>query len=263
VGPHLDDAFLKLARARTHLKALQSSWEAFVKTEPYTITEEIETDGTQYVMRIRILAEPPREWSLIIGDFVHALRTSLDHVAYALAWKKLDADPGTKSEFPICKDESVFARDSTQKKFALFPDEAREVAIQIQPFKLKERGEAPENAALWVIHDLDTIDKHRRLHVVNTSMWRGSLGISTMRDVNVRMDELVTIDGPVKDRDVLAQMAVEVTGPNPKLDVNTQPTIAVTIGYDAPGFDLAIPGVCAALLKEAELVVRRFERFLP
>jgi hypothetical protein len=97
-----------------------------------------------------------------MGDVVHNLRSSLDH----LAWQLVEAGggtPGRQTYFPIT--------ESVKKYKAAIKSGAIE-GMSAGARKLVEASQryATNDDTLWNIHELDRIDKHRLLIPVATSL---------------------------------------------------------------------------------------------
>jgi hypothetical protein len=114
----------------------------------------------------RFLA-PPRECRLAFGDAVHQLRSSLDHIVYALA-QPLTTDPKVlrKIDFPIYIDENLFnGSKGVGHLRRLFSADQFAAIVRAQPYK--RNPVAPHTEWLWVLSELDNIDKHRTILVVD------------------------------------------------------------------------------------------------
>jgi hypothetical protein len=91
----------------------------------------------------------------------------LDHIVYALVdGRTADRRILRKIDFPIYGREDLFGQSKGVGHLrALLPtDQFREILVS-QPFK--RCCEAPESDWLWVLHELDNIDKHRPILVVD------------------------------------------------------------------------------------------------
>src|SRR4051812_32779762 len=106
----LGGARTKLQRAEEHLGQLVAEHERFLgERNPYRMLPEVDPDpGYDTLWRVKIVDPPPLEkWSALVGDCVHALRSALDHTAYAVVQINR---PGTDyAEFPILRDKYVGA----------------------------------------------------------------------------------------------------------------------------------------------------------
>lgn len=147
----------KLVHARRHATQLEATCAAWLAGEPVLneLHPSVLKDRLNMVLRIR--SQPPlTAMALILGDVLHALRSSLDSLAWELA--HIDgAEP--KSErgiyFPICSTEA----DWKQKAAALatWPEDALARVEILQPFKMDDPWLSP---LAW-LHDLNIQEKHR------------------------------------------------------------------------------------------------------
>lgn len=128
-------------------------------------------------------ALPPQElipkWHCFVGDIVHNLRSSLDHLACAMVLE--GGGKVTNSiYFPLAESEAAFEKRIVNG--CLLGARASDINVvrQLKPY----RGGADR---LFQLHRLDNIDKHRRILVVPPNMLvmsfpfgadqRGGLGI--------------------------------------------------------------------------------------
>ena len=114
------------------------------------------------------LLAPSRECRLAFGDAIHQLRSSLDHITYEMVRQvTTDVSVLRKVDFPIFVDQALFDNQSRSVKLLrqyLRPEQF--AAIEgTQPYKRKPS--APETDPLWILSELDNIDKHRTILVVD------------------------------------------------------------------------------------------------
>lgn len=93
------------------------------------------------------------------GDTVQNLRSALDHLANQLVWVGSGGSPSRRVEFPIAKDSMTYEREKATKVKGMCP-KAIKAIDDLKPYK-------DGNAALWKIHELNNIDKHRTLFTVD------------------------------------------------------------------------------------------------
>lgn len=141
--------------------------------------------------------EIPAGIGLIIGDCLHNLRSALDNLAYSL----LLAGPGpvtdkmkAKSEFPIIGDEAQgqsgqgdrLLKDASHRYSGWKPG-AKQAVKAMQPY---QQGQDFRRHPLWLLHDLNNIDKHRFLHTAaaySTAVGQGvAYGLEAVRRENLR-----------------------------------------------------------------------------
>lgn len=153
----------KLERAKVHFSALGQAMQTLTNRH-YDLVKEADTR----VWRVVFREDPPaipRDWSLILGDGLHNLRSSLDALAYALAARNSGQPTDSHArniQFPICDSHEEFQkrRDSNLRRLSA----AAQAAIEImQPYHVSEWG---GGNPLGLLRDLSNVDKHRRLVIV-------------------------------------------------------------------------------------------------
>lgn len=95
MGDLVPSYILKLDRAREHLDALKAEIAAFDDSHPYTVTKHRE--GSEEVWLLQFTSPLPPHVSLVGADFVHNVRSGLDHLAAAL----VPASRRDSTSFPI------------------------------------------------------------------------------------------------------------------------------------------------------------------
>ena len=97
---------------RKHFINFQSELNLWTGDKPYGIRRECRLEGKRHVIIVDILKAPPLDrWSLIAADCVGNLRSTLDHLVYALAVRNTGKNPppdARKLQFPICDTETSF-----------------------------------------------------------------------------------------------------------------------------------------------------------
>lgn len=171
----------KLLRADVHIDALDEAVQDWLDRGGYTLVEKTDAQTGYQIICAEIKEPPDPDWPLIIGDAVHNLRSALDHIAFDLtvAYQE-DTNPGQpisrdlirSSEFPVIPTvnertgmtgdaEHRFDSAAGSKLAGVHPD-ARAAIKAAQPY---HRGAQSETHELWLVHDLDRVDKHRELIV--------------------------------------------------------------------------------------------------
>lgn len=209
---------LKLKRASEHVEALKDSIDCWLGTDAYTISREIDPETRDTVRWAKIKSPPPPELALLTGDAVHNLRSALDHTVYYLAERNLGTLTNEIEEalmFPIVgnqnrkgepADGSAIFKDFLRRNpgpLTGVPASARSFIEREQPYQWADTPDTPNAFKyhwLWVLHDLDRIDKHRRLAV--TTAYLSTPYITTPEGVDPKIT-WSRADGPVNDGDKL------------------------------------------------------------
>jgi hypothetical protein len=166
---NLDGVREKIRRANEHFAKFNESvrqWGTSEnKTDPFSIHNDRERK-TLIVAHKEVSANNP-DWPLLAGDIVHNLRSSLDHLVCQLAiLNGNDISCCNRTYFPVCICTSDFGK---ARKFIepLIVAEAFTEIENLQPYKAAaQTGLNPKHNTLWIINDLDIIDKHRLMVVV-------------------------------------------------------------------------------------------------
>jgi hypothetical protein len=158
----LSGVLLKIDRATAHLNDLDRRAERIEEACRKAIVRERDEQQSEYVFRFNRVPTIPVVLSTIIGDAIHNLRVSLDHLAWQLVIAT-GGTPSTRTTFPILEaPPSADRSGSTRPQINPgIPEDLREILDEVQPYKRPK----PAHHELAVLHRLDIIDKHRELLV--------------------------------------------------------------------------------------------------
>jgi hypothetical protein len=169
------DSGLKYRRGCDHFAPLETEWQRFTQG----FNSELQTTVLPGELQFRLgrFSElPTSEWSVVVGDCVQNFRAALDHMAWHLSVRERGAHP-TRIEFPIFGDQAQYQRDAP-RKVAGVPTAATKIIESLQPF---HRGPAFAEHPLWKLHELATIDKHRRFHIGHVSLEAVTVSVGSDR----------------------------------------------------------------------------------
>lgn len=196
--PHLlTNAYCKTDRAKVHLDELKAEIDSFLKSNPYTISyqDEPERDAVRYQIVVR---QPHIGIYLIAADVLQCLRTALDQAVWSLvrlADPDPDADP-SNTEFPIFTEAPLDrkSRSRFDSKLGNMGMEARKFIESLQPYK-RPAGAPLSAHLLWQLHELNRIDKHRRILVSATINVTARTTFSAMVDPDFAIPPEITPTG--------------------------------------------------------------------
>jgi hypothetical protein len=155
---------IRLRRVESQVKRIEASYRRFEpRLERYRLRVEPNEDRTEHIERIYMDWRIRDWWSVAVGEIMHNLRATLDNLVWQLVIGNNDHKPGKQHEFPIASDEGWY-EENAPRKLCHVPAAARTIIDQVQPYRrpAKELRAHP----LWVVHNLNRIDKHHLLHVV-------------------------------------------------------------------------------------------------
>lgn len=147
----ITSSLLKIDRANSHIQELKRMVSTFLDSNPYRLF--IKEDELQNVIGFEITETLPAHVPLIIGDAVHNLRSSLDFLACSLVER---AGKSTNNVyFPFAKSQTELSTAIRNRNiYKAGQDVVQIIRDEIRPYKTG-------NHALWALHKLDVIDKHK------------------------------------------------------------------------------------------------------
>jgi hypothetical protein len=253
---HVMDAVrLKADWAHDHIADLDSAMERFFdsKPNPYRIEWERDSQTSEYVYHFRGASPYPRDIVGHVGDALHNLWSSLDHLAWQLVIAN-GGSPGRDTCFPIWgplnKDPNGFFYKSVK---GIRPDAIKDIAAQ-EPYK-------GGNDKLWLLHELDRLDKHREILGIGTTHLGHSALPSKKREA--QEDWIESHPGtelvPPMDHLVVSAAQVRMLKPGDELlrvpyaEYDPHMDFRLAVAFDVPGVVEAKPVLDT--LREMEQVV--------
>jgi len=165
--PELESARLKLNRAREHIEGLKTEQERWAKDHPqpfaWRLQDDVEPD--RILGLISQMDDPPGFMSTIVGDIVHNLRSSLDHITWQLVQHgtctSLKPSDETQIQLPIYNTLPEF--DANRKRRLPGVLDVQETIVRrYQPY---QRGVAAADHPFAILEVLSNTDKHRNIHL--------------------------------------------------------------------------------------------------
>lgn len=247
----------KFERALEQRGEIQVQVQAFVESDFYEIATERDYRG-RIVGRAVNVKTPDDKLSLLIGEFVHSVRSGLDHLVHRLAQhttSNLPASWAKSSAFPIFKSGPEFRgekqgrRGASPKMRGLSPSAQRSLE-RLQPY---HRRRTPMLWALWQLEELSNLDKHRDMPLTGAVPAQGSVAIK-FNTPGVGVVGQRIFPGPIEERRrLIGIMAENVTKPSDlELDLHVKAAVAFDRKADPPsvrGWPLptVIDGILMAL----------------
>jgi hypothetical protein len=173
----------KHQHAQDHLARLRDVCDQYQSTNPLEVRPEPTDVPYQTAYRLRQFTPIPVAISLIVGDLVHCLRSSLDSLVFGIVRHGLAREMTEKEEmacqFPICSSPDDFNMFFTRPRAKIMDDRVRRAFHGVQPFfwlenmkmisvkgaKTLSYEEDSRLRSLTSVARLSNIDKHRRLTV--------------------------------------------------------------------------------------------------
>jgi hypothetical protein len=177
----------KFARALEHLQDIHDAVDRFKTDNPGIARRDTDSEPNPRIWRIRgyLTKEPDRDMEVLVGDFIHNLRASLDHLAAALK-----PDRGkSKTVFPTVGEDPWRRKANTRRyvdrnpwvrKGFLRNIEGMHPTAQAYIKRLQPYNEAYDSNThmLSILNTLDNADKHYELMDIRTGFTNAHLTIT-------------------------------------------------------------------------------------
>lgn len=196
IGDPLDWPRLKLERAHEHTVALDAEIADFLASHPYVAIAEIDPDQGCHVFRLRVRAQPPPRLGLLVGDCLHNLRSTLDHLVWQLA-RTTTPTPSPLTEFPLFERAAAYP-PGAKGRLQHVPPAAHPLIEAMQPYH------GGDFSRLRTLHTLSNIDKHRTI-LLCAGVALQSLAFDEVWQFASPIEELVTWRA-ADDGDVLVRL---------------------------------------------------------
>lgn len=216
---------MKLQRAEEHFGQLAAEHAAFLGRNPYRmlVEDDPERESHAFLWRAKIVEQPPLEkWSSLIGECVHALRSALDHTAYALVNNKGMVSEDRPS-FPILMNPASWNSTHPDKLPGVDPN-ALALIERMQPYY-----PGTGSPALANINELDIIDKHRRLNLVTATVEGTSWSV-----LGAELADVEDGIGPFVDGSVVGRWLLVPDAPDEKMHLQTNFVFGIAMGGGEP-----------------------------
>lgn len=161
----------KISRAEEHIDALasytaESLGDRFKRISIGLYYDRDAGEHVLYVSKMPDLSTELQRASLILGDAVHNLRSSLDHLVcqLAIAHTKNNVRKMGAIQFPICDTEDFWKQQKARRLQEVAPDDCTKIQ-RFQPFMGKdlERSIGKAFHPLVMLRYLSNLDKHQRI----------------------------------------------------------------------------------------------------
>lgn len=219
IGPRL-----KVERAKQHVQQLSTDLGSFVKANPIGLIREDNAKTGQSRWRVTGVKPLPLMWSCYIGDTVHNLRSALDLLVCDLV-RANGQQVRRKTSFPFSDTRKKFETDGLARIKGVSPTAIR-LFQRLKPYKGRNGGKA-----LFLIHELDVLDKHKMIIPVGAGYARIAIKLDAPTLPGRPAPEGLRISFAPKDRQFpLQDGAIVFAAPIGEIDYDPQVTIQVAFG---------------------------------
>lgn len=252
--PEIASLRSKLERALQHRSEMQELVKSYLDSDIFEISTELDY-RKRVVGRAVNVKTPGPELSVLIGDFVHSLRSFLDQAVFQIATAETQPMPqewAKTSAFPIFNSGPEFRGEGRSRgaayKMRGLPASAKTRIEHLQPF---HRRRAPLLWAMWQLEQLSNMDKHRQMPLTGAIPASGSVSIE-FKSSGVKAFGHQIYPGPIEERRRMMHVRTEgVLRPEDvELGFQVKPYVAFDRRSDPPavrGWPLAevVDGILA------------------
>jgi hypothetical protein len=240
--PSLEGIDLKLNRAADRFGALTKAANKFLSDpKSCTLAMEDHPQPPGLILRVKEATSPPLELGLLIGEVVQQYRSALDHLAFQLlianTQGRIPVKLAKRSEFPIFNSGPEFRGKNSRKgkpswgsglgKIRGIHPDAQAVIERLQPY---HRRKNPGTRALWQLHELANIDKHRLLHITYGGQ-RGSTATFVKARNVAQINGPGFIPRPFKRNAIVAEYKVLPVDPRYGYELHMEPEVLTHITF--------------------------------
>jgi hypothetical protein len=240
----------KVARAKGHRDYLARRVALFQQRPAHRVVTTAEADGLEHVVRIHRLRPVPPEWAVILAEFLYDLRSALDNLMWALVLANGE-QPGRYTYFPVLREEND---KSFTRMTAGASAEVISVVRSVQPYL---RGDGARLDSLFLLHELNRLDKHRALTVVTVVPNKGDFYVPA--ELAGRFAIRSTLQPLHDGAEVLRFILRE---PQPQIDVRPAVTLAVRIMETESTPYLEFPADLDHIYRAATEVIQRLRSYM-
>ena len=190
----LNGCWAKLDRAEETLQNLDSEFASFIERDPKPFDIVGKHNGAEYQFIVRGDPILPPRFSVLIGEIIHHLRSTLDHLIWALVIRN-SRSPDRNNQFPICTTKEKFEDVCQNGMLKGVSGRATKIIQELQPFN----NATPKDTIFYVLHEYDIVDKHRLLLVTATVAQMGQ-----EIEVAVNQNKPTDIGPPMKTPSIIA-----------------------------------------------------------
>jgi len=144
----------KVDRAKEHVNYLKVLSKKFLDSSPYKVQANHNNQTGEHEWFLTEAADIPADISLVAGDALQNMRSTLDHLVWQLIIVNNQAPKPGITGFPITETAQEYTTAKIRRKINGLSRTAESAIDALKPYK-------GGNDPLWRLHCMNNIDKHR------------------------------------------------------------------------------------------------------
>ncbi|MEA3245803.1 MAG: hypothetical protein U9Q74_06575 [Gemmatimonadota bacterium] len=169
---------IKIKRANQHISDLHAAIETMAAGNRDGLAKDRTPQGDTVVF-VHFDRTTDPLWGAVVGEVLHNLRSGLN-----MLWRHVCENAGNpvrgEADFPIYATPEAFDAMSRRKPKTRMQG-VMEVYCALKPYK-------GGNAALWLLHDLNNIDKHQLVTLTNRAVTHGVVRVQLGPDIPTTLE---------------------------------------------------------------------------
>ena len=153
--PSLDGCRRKVERAKHHIENITADARSFLASCGYRFRRDHQGDPPSLILTVEQINLPqvPEQFSIVAGEAIYQLRTTLDHLVFELI-RSQNQVPTRKNSWPILTKKHMMAFEGKTKGVS---PSALKLIESLQPYQM---GVRYKDHTLWRLRELNDWDKH-------------------------------------------------------------------------------------------------------
>lgn len=258
---------VKIGRAREHLTTLSTEVREYLDSKPYSVGVRRHPESRRLIYFVAAVQPTTPRLSALLGDTIHNLRSALDHLAYQLVWVGTGNVPSSHVYFPIAGDRPKYLEQRRRQLKG-----ARPAAVATLDALTPYKG---GNDALWQLHKLNNVDKHRVLITAGSAFQGVNIGAHLSREMQKQIAASPLTDkfANVPPLDLFIRPAdrmfplkagdeLFIDGPDSEPNEKLEFRFEVAFGEQGIAFGVPIIETLASLVNLVESIPPKFEQHL-
>lgn len=183
--PLFDLAFARLERASSKRVEFGTEWADYIAEHPWDIDLSVISD-TEFEFFAIQRSPAPAALSLIFGEWLATIRSSLDNGLYAWVAAVTKQNPPPQADrlqYPICSTPAEFKKQ--RSRYSAVPSEVIDALEMAQPYQSPFGAES--NLFYWV-NELARTDRHRTPHIGIGRVAEHSVRIGVPEGITIKFD---------------------------------------------------------------------------
>jgi hypothetical protein len=201
MNERLRGVLAKIERANQNITEVKVARDVFGKTNPCRVATKRDPDTREIIYYVESCIDVPIGIRIAVGDAINSLRCALDHLAFQLVEVSTRIPPTNLRQlyFPITSNIAALDKALKEGEIKHAGPKVREAIKAMEPY------DGGKGHQLWVLNELNKIDKHRLLLAAQVHFTGPTLG--SLVQPGMQSFTVICNDGSGRDLPIVPQLA--------------------------------------------------------